>query len=102
MTPEQIANTILEEFTAGPDPYPHLDMDGNISGNVVSLSTSTGVTFTVTISTSIAPTAHVEMERGATLVSSAVFTDTYQEWLVDTTVGYIARILHQLNHQATV
>lgn len=96
MTPQQIAGTILGKFTSGPDLYANLDMDGNISGNVMSLSTSTGVTITVTISA----TARVEVERGVILVSSAIFTDLSQEGLVDATVGYIARILYRLNHQA--
>ena len=102
MTPQQIASTILDEFTASPNPYPHLDMDGNISGSVVALSTSTGVTITVSIFATSVATARVQMERGASIVSSAIFTESSQEGLVDTTVGYIARILHQLNHQATV
>lgn len=97
MTPQQIASTILTEFTASPDLYPNLGVDGNISGSVVALSTSTGVTITVTITA----TARVLVERGANLVRTAIFTDSSQEGLVDATVGYIARILHQLNHQAT-
>lgn len=100
MTPQQIAGNILDEFTDGPDLYPRLGMDGNISDSVVALSTSTGVTITVTISTAIAATALIEMEHGASLVRSAVFTDFSQEGLVDATVGYIARILRQLNQQA--
>ena len=101
MTPQQIACTILDEFTAGPDLYPHLGMDGNISGSVVALSTSTGVTITVTIFAAPTATARVKMNRGDSLVRSAIFTDfSSPEGLVDATVGYIARILHQLNHQA--
>lgn len=96
MTPQQIAGTILGKFTSTPDLYASLGLDCNISGSVVALSTSTGVTITVTISA----TARVEVERGIILVSSAIFTDSSQEGLVDATVGYIARILHQLNHQA--
>ena len=96
MTPQQIAGNILDEFTDGPDLYPRLGMDGNISDSVVALSTSTGVTITVTIFA----TARVLVERGDSPVSSAIFTEFSQEWLVDTTVGYIARILHQLNQQA--
>ena len=104
MTSQQIADAILTEFTSDPDLYPNLSVDGNISGDVVALSTSTGVTITATIFATTAATeaaiARVEMERGISLVRSAVFTDSSQEGLVDATVGYIARILYQLNHQA--
>lgn len=96
MTPQQIADAILDEFTNDPDLYPNLGLDGNISDSVVALSTSTGVTITLTIFA----TARVLVERGARLVSTATFTDSSRERLVDATVGYIARILHQLNHQA--
>lgn len=100
MTPQQIAGNILDEFTDSPDLYPNLGVAGNISDSVVALSTSAGVTITVTISTAIATTAHIEVEHGASLVRAAVFTDFSQEGLVDATVGYIARVLHQLNIQA--
>ena len=101
MTPQQIAGTILAEFTSDPDLYANLGMDGNISGSVAALSTSTGVTITVTIFATSAATARVLVERGDNPVSSAIFTDfSSQEGLVDTTVGYIARILHQFNHQS--
>lgn len=100
MTPQQIADAILIEFTSDPDLYPNLDMDGNISGSVVALSTSTGVTITVTIFATTAATARVEMERGISLVKSAIFTDYSQKGLMDVTVGHIARILHKLNSQA--
>lgn len=96
MTPQQIANNIIEEFTDSPDLYPNLGVAGNISDSVVALSTSAGVTITVTIFA----TARVLVERGGRLVSSAVFTDSSQEGLVDATVGYIARVLHKLNSQA--
>ena len=102
MTPQQIAGNILDEFTTSPSPYPHIGLDGNISGSVVALSTSTGVTITVAVFATSAATARVQTERGASIVSSAIFAESSQEGLVDTTVGYIARILHQLNHQATV
>ena len=102
MNPQQIANNILEEYTAGPDLYPHIDVDGNISGSVVALSTSTGVTITVAVFATSAATARVDMEHGGSIVRSAIFTDfSSPEGLVDATVGYISRILHQLNHQAT-
>ena len=102
MTPQQIATAILNEFATGPDLYPHIDMDGNVSGNVVTLSISTGATITVTLPVTIEGAAHVVVERGVDLVRCADFVDSSQEGLVDTVVGYIARILHQLNHQATV
>lgn len=99
MTPQQIADAILDKFTTDPDLYPNLDMDGNISGSVAALSTSTGVTITVALPVTIDGTARVEMERGISLVKSAVFTDSSQEGLVNATVGHIARILYQLNQQ---
>ena len=100
MNPRKTAAAILTEFTTDPDLYPNLDVDGNVSGGVVALSTSTGVTITVTIFAATAATARVVVERGDSPVSSAIFTEFSQEWLVDTTVGYIARTLHQFNHQA--
>ena len=100
MNPRKTAAAILTEFASDPDLYPNLDMDGNVSGNVATMSISTGVTITVTIFAASVATARVMVERGDNPVSSAIFTEFSQEWLVDTTVGYIARTLHQFNHQA--